>query len=100
MGGNTPDAIFTMFRCLSFDCSTAEGKSLIVGLSKGYGIIFDLGYILVSVFLVCGVMNVIMATFVQKTSDGLDSRETLFVQNRLKELSDRVYVQRRLSKSP
>jgi len=88
--GTMRAGIFTLFRCITWECSSEDGRSIIVGFSKGYGFPFDFGYVLVSVFLGCGVLNVIMATFVQKTTDGLEARESTFIQRRLRDLSDRV----------
>merc|ERR1712032_1412854 len=88
--GNLGTAVFTVFRCITWDCSTEEGASLTVILSRGYGLPFNVGYVILSVFMVCGILNVIMATFVQKTTDQLDERETFFVQSRLRDLVTRV----------
>merc|ERR1712025_1212080 len=67
------------------------GQSLITAFSKGYGPQFDAGCFLFSVWLSCGILNVIMAAFVQKTSDGIEERESSYLHNKLKALARQIF---------
>jgi hypothetical protein len=91
---------FTVFRCMIGDCGTAGGQSLVVRLSKGFGLRFDVVYALGMIVLIFGLFNVITAIFVEATMAGLKYSETKqklqsayeneFVKRKLHELVDKV----------
>jgi len=67
LGGNTPRAMFTVFRCLTDGCAAADGTPLMVILWDIYGWHIIAAYVAVVVFVTFGVFNLIMALFVERT---------------------------------
>jgi hypothetical protein len=85
---NVPLSMFTVFRCLIGDCSTASGQSLVVHLAKGWGWRFYVVYFLGMTAAIFGVFNIITAMFVDATLAGLRSYHSKERQLRLYEVSN------------
>jgi len=60
-------SMFTVFRCLTDGCSSADGTPLVLYFWDTHGLVFVMVYVLVLVFILFGVFNLIMAIFVEKT---------------------------------
>merc|ERR1712226_1292871 len=69
--GSVGRAMFTSFRFMIGDFSTANGKSLCVILSQGYGGAFNVSFVVMMVLIIFGLFNVITAIFVDSTTSGL-----------------------------
>jgi len=94
-------SMFTIFRCLVADCTTQDGRSLIVPLSDAYGYSFDLPYCFGMVLMIFGLFNIITALFVDAMLTGLKNNETqrkvfrmyqaAHVKNKLKDVVERMH---------
>jgi len=94
--------MFTIFRFMLGDYSTAGGKSVLLSLSDGYGRRFDIFFVTFMVITVFGMFNIITAIFVESTVSGLKHNDTKrkyerqyernFVRHRLEQLLQRVQV--------
>jgi len=85
--------MFTVFRCMTGECSTKGGQSLPVHLSAGFGLRFDITYCVGMVILIFGLFNVITAIFVESTLAGLKYSES---KQKLRSQYEARYVRRKL----
>lgn len=69
--GTVLGCMFTIFRCMIGDCTTAGGRSLTLIWSQGYGVQFDVFYSFSMVVVIFGMFNIITAIFVEATMNGL-----------------------------
>lgn len=69
--GTVLGCMFTIFRCMIGDCTTAGGRSLTLIWSQGYGVQFDIFYSFSMVVVIFGMFNIITAIFVEATLNGL-----------------------------
>jgi len=60
-------SMFTVFRCFTDGCSSSDGTPLITYFWDTYGLPFIGTYILITVFVLFGLFNLIMAVFVENT---------------------------------
>lgn len=91
--GSVERCMFTVFRCMLGDCTTAGGRSLTVILSEGYGLQFRLFYSVSMIITVFGLFNVVTAMMVESTISGLKYNE---VQKRFNRIQEGKYVARKL----
>jgi hypothetical protein len=94
------ESMFTVFRCLISDCTTTAGENLVVHLSKGYGVLFQVVYGFGMTVIIFGVFNVITAIFVDATVSGMKTDhqrrrnaklyEVRYVRSKLEGLACRV----------
>lgn len=77
-------AFFTVFRCMvGGDCSDINGRPLVLQLARDHGWAYAVVYCVVTIFMVFGLFNVIIALFVEnvvtasKTDDRMKRRERL-----------------------
>ena len=74
--GTVLGCMFTIFRCMIGDCTTAGGRSLTLIWSQGYGVQFDVFYSFSMVVVIFGMFNIITAIFVEATMNGLKDSES------------------------
>lgn len=60
-------SMFTVYRCLTSDCSNAKGESLTKKLQLAYGWPFVLCYVAFSIFVTFGIFNLIVAIYIEST---------------------------------
>merc|ERR1712100_762440 len=65
-------AAFTVFRCVTGDCVSTKGEPLAALMANSYGWIFAVPYIACICVVTLGILNLIMAVFVERT---LEARE-------------------------
>eukprot|EP00929_Paragymnodinium_shiwhaense_P064367 TRINITY_DN3222_c1_g3_i1.p1 TRINITY_DN3222_c1_g3~~TRINITY_DN3222_c1_g3_i1.p1 ORF type:complete len:859 (-),score=209.02 TRINITY_DN3222_c1_g3_i1:504-3080(-) len=63
--GSVPNAMFTIFRCVSGECVTPQGTPVLMALHDVYGAIFVIPYCLAFLFVTFGIFNLIVAIFVE-----------------------------------
>mmetsp|Transcript_138487 Transcript_138487/g.359897 ORF Transcript_138487/g.359897 Transcript_138487/m.359897 type:complete len:644 (+) Transcript_138487:55-1986(+) len=91
--GSLSMSFFTTFRCLVMgDCSTADGRPLMVEVSEVYGTGFAICYCVVSVFMTFGLYNVIIAIYVENTVAAAKFNELRLKQRRLRD--ERIFTQK------
>merc|ERR1711933_330976 len=73
--GSIPTAMFTVYRCMIGDCTSAGGHSIVVHLSKGYGFTFYITYCVAMIVAICGLFNIVTALFVESTLTGLKGND-------------------------
>eukprot|EP00812_Abedinium_dasypus_P014698 NODE_824_length_1350_cov_419.744402.p1 GENE.NODE_824_length_1350_cov_419.744402~~NODE_824_length_1350_cov_419.744402.p1 ORF type:complete len:407 (+),score=137.10 NODE_824_length_1350_cov_419.744402:88-1221(+) len=59
--------MYTTFRCFMGDCSTSQGTSLVVLLTRYFGGSFAVIYTIFMIFVVFGLFNLIAAVYVENT---------------------------------
>jgi hypothetical protein len=91
--GKLSKCMFTVFRCMIGDCTSAAGQSLAAHLSAGYGARFDFVYLTGMIVMIFGLFNVITAIFVEATMVGLKYNET---KQKLRSVYEHQYVKRKL----
>jgi len=91
--GTLRESMFTTFRFMVGDFSTRGGKSLIIYLSEGYGMQFDLAFMSFMVLMLFGVFNIITAIFVDSTIAGLKHND---VKRKHMKMYERKYVKQKL----
>merc|ERR1740121_3505403 len=64
---NVMTSMFTVYRCLTSDCTTATGEPLTALLQKAYGWPFVLCYLVFSIFVTFGIFNIIVAIYIEST---------------------------------
>eukprot|EP00927_Polykrikos_kofoidii_P038333 TRINITY_DN3266_c0_g3_i1.p1 TRINITY_DN3266_c0_g3~~TRINITY_DN3266_c0_g3_i1.p1 ORF type:complete len:800 (+),score=118.95 TRINITY_DN3266_c0_g3_i1:86-2401(+) len=69
-----PCAMFTVFRCLTGDCSSVDGTPLSVHLYRMYGGYFLVSYWAVSIFVTFGLFNLVMAIFVDSVMEAAQQK--------------------------
>ncbi|CAE7266570.1 unnamed protein product [Symbiodinium natans] len=74
--GNVSRCMFSIFRCMIGDCTSAGGRSLTMIFSNGFGLRFDILYAFSMVCVLFGLFNIITAIFVEATLNGLKETET------------------------
>merc|ERR1740121_1932509 len=67
---NVMTSMFTVYRCLTSDCTTATGEPLTALLQKAYGWPFVLCYLVFSIFVTFGIFNIIVAIYIESTLSG------------------------------
>lgn len=60
-------AAFTIFRCVTGDCYTTTGQPLAALMMEGYGWMFVLPYVACMMVVTFGILNLIMANFLERT---------------------------------
>eukprot|EP00404_Azadinium_spinosum_P061192 CAMPEP_0180697436 /NCGR_PEP_ID=MMETSP1038_2-20121128/3496_1 /TAXON_ID=632150 /ORGANISM="Azadinium spinosum, Strain 3D9" /LENGTH=371 /DNA_ID=CAMNT_0022728951 /DNA_START=425 /DNA_END=1540 /DNA_ORIENTATION=- len=90
--GTVPDAMFTVFRCVSGDCSSSGGQALAPHFGKGYGWRFYVVYSLGMLTIIFGIFNVITAIFVEATMQGLKYND---VQRKYNTQYESKYIERK-----
>eukprot|EP00929_Paragymnodinium_shiwhaense_P099469 TRINITY_DN6111_c1_g1_i1.p1 TRINITY_DN6111_c1_g1~~TRINITY_DN6111_c1_g1_i1.p1 ORF type:complete len:823 (+),score=174.37 TRINITY_DN6111_c1_g1_i1:66-2534(+) len=63
--GSVPNAMFTIFRCVSGDCATPKGTPVAMVMADIYGALFMIPYCSAFLFVTFGIFNLIVATFVE-----------------------------------
>lgn len=91
--GSVEKCMFTTFRCLIGDCSTAGGRSLAAIFSEGYGLKFRFSYCVSMIVTIFGFFNVVTALMVESTISGVKYNE---VQKKCSRISEAKYVARKL----
>lgn len=74
--GDVARCMFSIFRCMIGDCTSAGGRSLTMIFSNGFGLRFDILYAFSMVCVLFGLFNIITAIFVEATLNGLKETET------------------------
>lgn len=62
-----PISMFTVFNCLTGDCSGADGISIVVQLANSEHAVFILGYSFIIFITIFGLFNLVAAIFVENT---------------------------------
>eukprot|EP00413_Alexandrium_margalefii_P018542 CAMPEP_0204548782 /NCGR_PEP_ID=MMETSP0661-20131031/23840_1 /ASSEMBLY_ACC=CAM_ASM_000606 /TAXON_ID=109239 /ORGANISM="Alexandrium margalefi, Strain AMGDE01CS-322" /LENGTH=637 /DNA_ID=CAMNT_0051555707 /DNA_START=55 /DNA_END=1968 /DNA_ORIENTATION=- len=65
--GNVPRSMFTVFRCFTDGCSSVDGTPLMPNLYNTHGLLVIGFYMMVTLFVIFGLFNLIMAVFVENT---------------------------------
>lgn len=60
-------SMFTVYRCLTSDCTTREGEPMTKLLEEAYGWPFVTGYLAFSLFVTFGIINLILAIYIEST---------------------------------
>jgi len=58
-------AMLTLFRCFTDGCAAYDGTPLASNLHARYGVVWTLSYCFVTLFVMFGIFNLIMATFLE-----------------------------------
>ncbi|CAJ1433686.1 unnamed protein product [Effrenium voratum] len=93
--GSVLRCMFSIFRCMIGDCTSAGGRSLTMIFSHGFGLRFDLLYALSMVVVLFGLFNIITAIFVEATLSGLKENE---VQRKYAKAFETNYMTEQLAK--
>eukprot|EP00927_Polykrikos_kofoidii_P038332 TRINITY_DN3266_c0_g2_i2.p1 TRINITY_DN3266_c0_g2~~TRINITY_DN3266_c0_g2_i2.p1 ORF type:complete len:806 (+),score=128.74 TRINITY_DN3266_c0_g2_i2:285-2702(+) len=72
-----PWAMFTVFRCLTDGCSSADGTPLNIHLHRMYGAGFLLPYWFTFIFFTWGLFNLVMAIFVENVMEAARQKREL-----------------------
>eukprot|EP00931_Biecheleriopsis_adriatica_P060677 TRINITY_DN36452_c0_g1_i1.p1 TRINITY_DN36452_c0_g1~~TRINITY_DN36452_c0_g1_i1.p1 ORF type:complete len:971 (+),score=164.37 TRINITY_DN36452_c0_g1_i1:19-2931(+) len=91
--GSVLACMFTLFRCMIGDCSTASGRSLSMLLSDGFGVRFDALYSFGMIVVLFGVFNIITAVFVEATLSGLKYNDA---QRKYAQLTEQNFIKVKL----
>jgi len=91
--GSVPSSMFTVFRFMLGDYSTRGGKSMIIALSYGYGMMFELVFVTFMIIVIFGLFNIITAIFVDSTTSGLKHNE---IKRKYAQQYEREYVKNKL----
>lgn len=67
------------------DYSTRGGKSMIIAMSAGYGIVFELVFVSFMIIVIFGLFNIITAIFVDSTTAGLKHNDVKRCRLRFKQ---------------
>eukprot|EP00811_Abedinium_folium_P032359 NODE_540_length_2951_cov_17.177408.p1 GENE.NODE_540_length_2951_cov_17.177408~~NODE_540_length_2951_cov_17.177408.p1 ORF type:complete len:881 (+),score=189.74 NODE_540_length_2951_cov_17.177408:316-2643(+) len=73
--GFLPSSMLIIFRCLTGDCATSQGKPLIGMLVDAYGWQFAFAYITLTMLVTFGLFNLIMAIYIENTLASARSKE-------------------------
>jgi len=68
--GDVPSAMFNVFRCLNSDCTSIEGQPLVLRVGNHYGWIPKFLYTITLLVLTLGLLNVVLALFVERVLEG------------------------------
>jgi len=89
-----PKSMFTTFRCLLVvDCTTSQGKPLLTMMFTHYGFLVVMTYVFCYVIIGIGVMNLIMAIYIENT---LDSAKKIKGANRLDRNKESIRIARQM----
>eukprot|EP00929_Paragymnodinium_shiwhaense_P080669 TRINITY_DN42088_c0_g4_i1.p1 TRINITY_DN42088_c0_g4~~TRINITY_DN42088_c0_g4_i1.p1 ORF type:complete len:801 (+),score=172.26 TRINITY_DN42088_c0_g4_i1:78-2405(+) len=75
--GSVPNAMFTVFRCVSGDCVTPTGTPVLMVLSDVYGALFIIPYCVAFLFVTFGLFNLIVAIFVETVMEAARQKRRL-----------------------
>eukprot|EP00434_Breviolum_minutum_P008755 symbB.v1.2.007716.t3/scaffold479.1/size198797/8 len=93
--GSVLRCMFSIFRCMIGDCTSAGGRSLTMIFSHGFGLRFDLLYALSMVCVLFGLFNIITAIFVEATLNGLRQNE---IERKYAKAYESTYMTEQLAK--
>jgi len=88
---NVPTSMFLVFRCTVGDCSLENGTPAILALTKEYGWVYGVIYILTTMLVTFGIFNLIMATFVDNALSAAKRNEMIRLKSRLND-KDRLVI--------
>eukprot|EP00930_Biecheleria_cincta_P031108 TRINITY_DN21583_c0_g1_i1.p1 TRINITY_DN21583_c0_g1~~TRINITY_DN21583_c0_g1_i1.p1 ORF type:complete len:823 (-),score=123.89 TRINITY_DN21583_c0_g1_i1:365-2833(-) len=91
--GSLTGCMFTIFRCMTGDCTTMGGRSLTEIWSKGYGTRFSVFYATAMIVVIFGIFNIITALFIEATLSGLKSNE---LHRKYDKLTETGYVKKKM----
>eukprot|EP00930_Biecheleria_cincta_P084279 TRINITY_DN73771_c0_g1_i1.p1 TRINITY_DN73771_c0_g1~~TRINITY_DN73771_c0_g1_i1.p1 ORF type:complete len:628 (+),score=120.33 TRINITY_DN73771_c0_g1_i1:32-1885(+) len=78
-------SMFTVFRCITGDCTKKDGRPLAEEMREQVGELFSLAYVLITVCVTIGVFNLITAIFIDNvTSSQVQRKQRLLSDNTLK----------------
>eukprot|EP00929_Paragymnodinium_shiwhaense_P037068 TRINITY_DN19813_c0_g2_i1.p1 TRINITY_DN19813_c0_g2~~TRINITY_DN19813_c0_g2_i1.p1 ORF type:complete len:843 (+),score=208.59 TRINITY_DN19813_c0_g2_i1:118-2646(+) len=93
-----PNAMLTVFRCVTGDCSSPSGTPLTVILTDIYGALFVLPYCLTYLFVTFGLFNLIMAMFVDTVMEASrlkrrmnEDKESVRVASQLQTIALKIF---------
>jgi len=69
------NSMLTVFRCLVGECASVDGTPLVVHMMDHYGFIFISIYFTCFVFVVFGIFNLIMALYIENTTEAAKINE-------------------------
>lgn len=93
--GTLSISFFTTFRCFVVgDCSTDDGRPIMVEVADAYGSGFAIFYSAISVLMTFGLYNVIIAIYVENTVAAAKFNELRLKQNRL--MDEQMFAQKAL----
>jgi len=96
VAANVPTSMFFVFRCTVGDCSLEDGTPAILTLSKQYGWVYGMVYILTTMIVTFGIFNLIMATFVDNALSAARRNEMIRMKTRLMDTDRQVKKTSRL----
>jgi len=83
--GDVRTAMYNVFRCLNNDCTTREGFPLVLKIGDSYGWLPKISYAVVVLILTLGLLNVVLALFVERVLEGAKYSETMRTRLEVKE---------------
>jgi len=89
--GSLPEAFLTTFRCFTGDCTTSDGKPIVLLLTRLYGSPFVLSYLASKIFVTFGLFNLIMAIYIEHT---LQEAKTENLNNPLQQRREGIRIAR------
>jgi len=87
---SVPTSMFMVFRCSVGDCSLEDGTPAILALTKEYGWVYGVVYILTMMLVTFGIFGLIMATFVGNALSAARRNEMIRMKNRLMDTNRQV----------
>lgn len=74
--GNVMRSMFTSFRCFTDGCTSVDGSPLLAYIYNTHGTFVVIAYMIVTLFVMFGLFNLIMAIFVENTIDNAKRNDT------------------------
>eukprot|EP00415_Alexandrium_ostenfeldii_P001564 UN1564 len=83
--GRLGSSMFMVFRCVTGDCTLANGTPVMAMLTHEFGWMYGAVYVLVIMLVTFGIFNLIMATFVDSALSTARRNESIRMRSRLKD---------------
>eukprot|EP00971_Amphidinium_carterae_P202010 4008248-Amphidinium_carterae.3 len=75
--GDVRTSMYNIFRCINSDCTTLEGFPLVLRIGDSYGWLPKISYAVIVLTLTLGLLNVVLALFVERVLEGAKYSETM-----------------------
>jgi len=80
---NVPTSMFLVFRCTIGDCTLEDGTPAVLAVTREYGWVYAVVYVLTIMVVTFGIFNLIMATFVDNALSAARKNEQIRLRGRL-----------------